>query len=455
MRLGPRQNLGWRPRFRGRLSFRWRLTLTYAALLGLMLLTAGSLSYVALRQTLYAGLDDSLRVFAQKQAQQEARPELEPPAGVGRALDALNRRQPIRMTIYDLRGREVDWGPSRVGFLATPGTVQIGPERVFILNIPGGWIQTSQSDAALQDSLWQILRLELMGLPLLLLLALGIGYVLADRALKPVDQVSDLAARIARNGHPGERVPLAPGGDELARLTRTINDMLGKLDAQLARERLFAHASAHELRTPISVIRAATSLALEQERTPEQYRETLWQMQQVSEDMGNLTGRLLGLAQATRPVVQRPVNLADVVLMASELHTPDAQRKSMQLVVTLADAETTGDFGALVVAAGNLIQNAVKYSPAGSVIHVSCEADRQYARLTVQDAGPGISESEMPRLIQPFQRGPQAAGLGGAGLGLALVLAIMEAHGGRLDLRNRAGGGLKAALILHRAWAPA
>ncbi|GGR17862.1 sensor histidine kinase [Deinococcus ruber] len=436
------------------MSLRWRLTLTYAALLGLMLLVAGSLSYVALRHTLYATLDESLRVFAQKQADQDRKPEvnahLDPSVDVRAAFDALNRQQPIRMTVYDHGGNILDWGPSRVGFLPRAGTVQLGSERVFVLKTPRGWIQTSQSDADVRASLWQILRLGLLGVPIMLLVALGIGYGLADRALRPVDQVSDLAARIARSGHPGERVPQAPGADELARLTQTINDMLGKLDAQLTRERLFAHASAHELRTPISVIRTATGLALEQDRAPEQYRETLWQIHAVSEDMSALTGRLMTLASATRPAEQRAVNLADVVLMATEVHARETQEKQMHLQVSVEDAATSGDFNALVLAAGNLIQNAIKYSPQGSSIDVSCEVDATQVRLVVQDAGPGIPETEMPRLTQPFQRGAQTQNLSGAGLGLALVQTVMEAHGGRLELVNRPQGGLGATLVLPR-----
>ncbi|GGR36512.1 sensor histidine kinase [Deinococcus ruber] len=432
------------------MSLRWRLTLIYAGLLGLLLLVAGSLSYGALRHTLYAGLDDALRVFAEHQAKQDATLKFEPPPQVGDVLDAINRQQPIRMTVYDAVGKVVDWGPSRVGFLPRAGTRQVGAERVFTLRTASGWIQTSQSNQGVQASLRQILHLELLGVPLLLLLALALGYVLADRALRPVDQVSDLGARIARSGHSGERVPQASGTDELARLTRTINDMLSKLDSQMVRERLFAHASAHELRTPISVIRAATTLALEQERTPEQYRDVLQQVESVSEDMSALTHRLMLLATATRPAITQVVNLADITLMVSELHATEAHDKQLHLQTTVRDAETTGDFGALVLAAGNLLQNAIKYSPPRSSIQLSCDADTVSARLTVQDAGPGIPADELPRVTQPFQRGSQTQGLSGAGLGLALVQAVAESHGGQLELFNADAGGLRATLILPR-----
>lgn len=435
------------------MSLRWRLTLLYAALLGLTLLLAASLSYSALRSTLYDGLDQTLRRDAEFTAAQHTQPALEPPPEVAARLDELNRRQPIRITVFDDRGQEIDWGPSRVGFTA-PQVRQVGGERVYMLKTGVGWVQVTQSDAELRAALSRMLRLYLLGLPLLLLLSLGVGYALADRALRPVDQVSDLAARIARSGQPGERVPLAPGRDELARLTRTFNEMLGRLDGQLTRERLFAHSSAHELRTPIAVIRAATSLALEQERTPEQYRETLEQVQDVSEDMSALTARLMSLAQATRLTQRREVNLADVTLMTAETHAQAAQQKGIQLDVNIQDAATLGDYNALVLAAGNLLQNAIKYSPEGSTVSLSCAKDGETARLSVQDAGPGIPEADRLRLVQPFQRGPlqdSTQGRSGAGLGLALVEAIMDAHEGRLELSDGIGGGLKAELVLPAA----
>lgn len=122
----------------------------------------------------------------------------------------------------------------------------------------------------------------------------------------------------------------------------------------------------------------------------------------------------------------------------------------MHLQVTLDDAPTTGDFNALVLAARNLIQNAIQYGPPGSTLHVSCGLDATHARLTVQDAGPGISEGEGPRLTPPFQREPGTHNPSGVGLGLALVQAIVEAHEGCLELVNCLGEGLRAELVLPR-----
>lgn len=431
------------------MTLRWRLTLSYAALLALTLLTAGFLSYQGVRQTLYANLDAALKAAAITAADVEARPDIEPTPDAGEVLDMINNQNPVRITIFNADGSVRDRGPSRVGFTAQGGAQTAGHERVFMHPIPGGWVQASQSDAELVASLRRTRWQHALLLPGVLIVSMLIGYSLANRALRPVNQVSAVAARIARSGHPGERVPVAPGSDELAQLTRTINDMLAQLDIQLAHERLFAHASAHELRTPVSVIRAAASLTLEHDRTPGEYRSALTQVLAVSEDMSDLTDRLLSLARSTHLCHSGPVNLADVALMATELHAPEAGTRQVRLTVTAGDAPTTGDLNALILAAGNLVQNAVRHAPPGSAVQIWSHVTDGHARFAVQDDGPGIPPEDITRLLQPFERGKDSPA--GAGLGLPLVLTVVRAHGGTLDFQASAVGGLQVTISLPAA----
>jgi signal transduction histidine kinase len=259
--------------------------------------------------------------------------------------------------------------------------------------------------------------------------------------------VSTLASRIAKEGQPGQRVPQAPGRDELARLTGTVNAMLSQLERQLTRERLFAHLSAHELRTPISVIRAAATLALERERDGAEYRATLEQVHRVSEEMTDLTTRLLALARAATPNDPKPINLADLALLVAEHFETEALAKGVQLQITADDAPTHGDASALLLAVGNLVQNAIRYSPRNAIVDIQSGRVMGQAVLGVRDRGPGIEELEVSRLLQPFQRGDDAQA-GGAGLGLALTQAIVTAHAGSLELRNTSEGGLLARIVL-------
>lgn len=444
------------------MTFRWRLALAYAALVALALLLGSVINLLALRHALYTELDTSLRRAAERYALQEALVRSEPPPEVGAALDAVNRQQSIRTTEFDAGGREVDWGPSRVGFRAQAGAWQVGHERVYMLRTAQGWVQTSQSDAAARATLARMQRSNLLSAPLLLLLALGAGLLLARRALRPVTQVSALAAHIAQGGKTGERVPPAPGGDELAQLVYTFNDMLARLEAQLSRERLFAYASAHELRTPVAVIRAAASLSLEKDRSAAEYRATLEQIAEVSAEIGALTTRLMTLASAGQLSRTDPVNLFEVALLSAELHSLEAGERGVELRVAASPGEgaeegssapggagqalwVQGDRVALVLAAGNLVQNAVRYTPAGGLVRVSCGECGGWAVLSVEDSGPGIPAAEIPRLTQPFQRAQTG---GGAGLGLPLAEAIAEAHGGALQLRSDPGAGLRVELRL-------
>ncbi|GGS39828.1 sensor histidine kinase [Deinococcus knuensis] len=431
------------------MTLRWRLTLSYAALLALTLLTAGFLSYQGIRQTLHANLDTALKAAAITAAHVEARPDIEPTPDAAEVLDMINNQNPIRITIFNADGRVRDRGPSRVGFTPKEGAQTSQHERVFMHPIPGGWVQASQSDAELIASLRRTRWQHALLLPGVLIVSMLIGYSLANRALRPIDQVSAVAARIARSGQPGERVPVVPGTDELAQLTRTINDMLAQLDIQLAHERLFAHASAHELRTPISVIRAAASLALEHDRAPDEYRHALTQIRAVSEDMSDLTDRLLCLARSAHPRHPAPVNLADVALMVTELHATEAGARQVKLTVTAGDAATTGDLNALILAAGNLVQNAVRHAPADSTVQIWSHASDGYAWFTVQDAGPGIPAADITRLLRPFERGTSSPA--GAGLGLALVRTVVDAHGGTLDFQTPTAGGLRVTISLPTA----
>ncbi|MFC4640358.1 sensor histidine kinase [Deinococcus hohokamensis] len=430
------------------LGLRWRLTLTYAALLAVTLLIASVAGLIALRATLYAGLDASLRSAAASVVSQLAAPITRPSAADREVLDRINNQQPLKITVFDALGHTVDRGPSPVGFVAREGVTQVGWYRVFTQRTPRGWVQTAQDDVEVRTALRRMRLVALLGVFPVLLLAVAVGFAVANRALRPVDQVSDLAARIARSGQASERVPLAPGGDELARLTRTVNEMLARLEALLARERVFAHASAHELRTPLSVIRATASLALERERSPEEYREALAQVQGVSEDLTGLTTRLLTLARGAGALDLQTINLADVALFAAEAHTGEAQAKGVRLTLDPDSAPAYGDAGALALAAGNLLQNAIRYVPAGAQVWISSGVDDAGVHLTVEDNGPGVPEGDLARLRQPFQRGTGQTGSGGAGLGLALVAAVMEAHGGALGLDRSPKGGLRARLEL-------
>jgi signal transduction histidine kinase len=354
------------------------------------------------------------------------------------------------LTVFDQNGTRLNGlDPSPVEAPLQPGRTSIGGYRVLTVRTPNGyWIQAARSETDALGALERTQKLLVFGLPLLLLLGMGAGYAVADRALRPVDAVSLLAARIAASGKPGERVPQAHGNDEMTRLTRTVNEMLEKLEAALAQERAFALAAAHELRTPLAVLQGRVSLSLERERSTEHYQQSLQTVSRTTQELTRLVEGLLTLARSQSPSQPIALDLADVGLEVAEAHTDAAKARGQRIELELSSAPAHGDPAALRLAVSNLIRNAIRYAPEGGRIWVRSAVLDGHPTLEVSDDGPGVDAADLERLRRPFQRGHGLQAIQGSGLGLALVDAIAEQHDGQLELGRAPEGGLRAAIRL-------
>ncbi len=432
-----------------RLSLRWRLTLFYGGLLATVLLLVGVAVFFALRSSVHQTLDESLRDAATLAASQLAGDEGKP-----QFSDPVSDRFEARLAgatvllVYDKAGRVTDRiGTPRVKVPLEPGFVSVDDIRTFTERLPeGGWVQAMRSDVETLGVLRRIQRLLLLGLPLFLLAGLVGGYLVADRALRPVDRVSRLASSIAASGQYKARVPEAPGSDEMGRLTQTVNAMLGKLEAVIERERAFALAAAHELRTPLAVLRGQASLSLRRERTIDEYRQGFQTVEETSLEMTGLVESLLALAHTNQPPQQTQTNLEDLAVEAAEALSGTARAHSIRLELQTQTAPVRGDPAALRLVATNLIGNAIKYGREGGHVWVRTSQRDGRAELEVADDGPGVDDSELERLIQPFQRGLGLQSVSGTGLGLALVQAVAEQHGGALELGRAIEGGLRVTV---------
>ncbi len=433
------------------LSLRWRLTLYYAAVWALILV-AGSLAFlIGLRSNLTRALDDNLHEAALLAATQLGGDEAAEEVGSTENSN-LGRKLPgaTTMLVFDEQRRITD----RLGNLKLPAPSGKGVKseagvRVFTLQLPNGeWIQAARSEVeALEVFAW-MRQLILFGVPILLLLGLGAGYFMADRALRPIDSVSTLAANIANGGRYQDRVPPVSSDDELSRLIDTVNAMLATLEATIERERTFALAAAHELRSPLTVLRGRASVTLERDLSPQQYRKAVEQMLEVSVELSAMVESLLALAQTNRPLPQQPINLAAAAFEAVCNQRLGADARGMSLHLDLSAAPSLGDPVSLRVVAANLISNAVRYGRNGGNVWVRTQYLQNRAILQVDDDGEGIPADELERLQQPFQRGHHVQGHAGAGVGLALVKAIIEQHRGRLELGGAEAGGLSAKVVL-------
>ncbi len=258
----------------------------------------------------------------------------------------------------------------------------------------------------------------------LLLLGLG-GYLLAGALLRPVERMRLQAARISADT-PGERLPLPEADDEIARLGRTLNEMLRRLESGIERERQFVADASHELRTPLALLRAELELARRRERSPEELRAALDSAAEEVDRLSRLAEDLLVLARLDDGRV--PLRREPIVLR--ELLDSVARRFDRDIAVAAPDGESVlGDRLRLEQALGNLVDNAIRHGT-GDVRIEAAFRDGVVA-LSVTDEGPGLSTELLPTAFERFTRGDAARERGGAGLGLAIVDAIARAHGGR------------------------
>jgi signal transduction histidine kinase len=273
------------------------------------------------------------------------------------------------------------------------------------------------------------------------------AWIAAGRVLRPV-RLLTAAAREIDDRTWSERIPVE-GDDEVAELARTFNDMLDRLEEAFSTQRRFIDDAGHELRTPITIIRGHLELLGDDAA---ERRETTALVMDELDRMARIVDDLLVLAKAEQPdfIDRHPLDVAELTeelaAKASALGDRGWRLESLARVVVDADRQR------LTQAVMNLARNAAEHTPAGTPVHLGSRADPGEVRLWVRDEGPGIAEADQAWIFERFARG----GAGrrrteGAGLGLAIVRAIAEAHGGRVELESAPGNGSTFAIVLPAA----
>ena len=271
------------------------------------------------------------------------------------------------------------------------------------------------------------------------------GWLLARRALRPVDRMSQSALRISAEDL-SRRLERRGAEDEIDRLADTLNAMLARLEAAFGVMQRFTADAAHELRTPLTALRGGIEIALRAERSPDEYRRVLASSIEEVDQLIRLAEDLLLLSRSTvgLTATRQPVDLEPLCLEALELGVRLAKGKGVTVSMgATAPAVVQGDAGALRRALLNLIDNAVKYTPAGGSVVISLEGTADAVALVVADTGIGIDPADARRIFEPFVRldAGRSRDTGGSGLGLAIARSIVLAHGGTLEVESRPGGG--------------
>ncbi len=273
------------------------------------------------------------------------------------------------------------------------------------------------------------------------------GYWLSRRALTPVDEITQAARNIGAQDL-GKRLTVRKTGDELERLADTLNAMLGRLEAAFQRITKFTADASHELRTPVSVMRASAEIALRKPRSEEEYRETLGQILHESERMSQLIEQLLILARSDAGSAVLPMirtNLAEPLRSACQQASLLAGEKQLAFSERVPESPlwVQGDSGALERLFLVLLDNAVKYTPDGGRIEVHLNSENGFAVAAIRDTGIGVSSEDLPYIFERFYRADRARtrDSGGSGLGLAIGNWVAQVHGGEIRVQSEPSRG--------------
>ncbi len=306
-----------------------------------------------------------------------------------------------------------------------------------------------------------MLAASLVALGVVGVVAAGFGWLLAGRALQPLQQITTTARRVAQ-GSLHERIAFDGPHDEVKDLADTFDAMLEQLEGAFEGQRRFVANASHELRTPLAINRTLIEVALDRPDANEALRQLGGTLLAVNQRHERLIDGLLTLASSQQRITDpTPLDLADVVRHVTAESRETAHAADIDVRTHLRPAPVAGDPVLLERLAHNLLDNAIRYNqPEGGQVTVTTSTVDGTAQLTVDNTGPPIPAYEIPRLFEPFRRLPTTerltdttttASSRGAGLGLSIVRAVARAHGGDVDAAPRQDGGLTVRVQLPAA----
>ncbi len=334
-------------------------------------------------------------------------------------------------------------------------------EPIRLLSVPvqvGGVDYAIQIGGSLDDANAAVRSARLLFLAMaaaILSAVVGTGVMLARSILRPIDRIVQRAHVIGESAL-AERLPHPGTRDEMARLVETLNEMLGRIEQGFEAQRRFTTDASHELRSPLSRLRAELEVTLRRPRERPEYEEALRSCLTEVERLSRLTDELLTLArldagELPREAPPQAVRLGPILQEAVTHLAPEALRRGVTIFQDVAAevAVRVAPAAARLVMA-NVLDNAVKFSPPGGQVRVRVSTDGGAAVVAVSDTGPGIPEEEIPRLFERFYRGSAAhqTEAPGVGLGLAICRVLVERHGGSIAVSSPAGAGATVSIHL-------
>jgi heavy metal sensor kinase len=446
------------------LPIRLRLTAWYFAVLAVVLPAFGVSGYLAMRHSIRQTVDEELETRAEgvhqlieRNIQRGAKGDL--PEGLREHTEL--RAGGALLQVADAQGNWLyrskvmsDYGVPRI----SPSSPKISeytgndvPLRIrnLTVNVDGEpyFIQAAFEMDDFYEALYHFELLLYIAIPLLLICSALGGYWISNRALAPVDQITKTARTISAQNL-SSRLVVPPTGDELQRLSETLNGMLDRLEAAFKKITQFTADASHELRTPVAVMRTRAELSLRKARSPEEYRDVIAEVLTELEKTSGLIEQLMFLARAdsgAETLHFSPTNVTEVLREACHQGSALAEAKQIgfQEQISSDSMWIRGDASSLRRLFLILIDNAVKYTPSNGQVEVSLHRKNGYAIAQVRDTGIGIAETDLPNVFERFYRADKARTreLGGVGLGLSIGRWITEVHSGTIEVQSAPGRG--------------
>ncbi len=445
-------------------SIKFRLTLWYLAAIIVLLTIFGTVAYYLLSKNLYRNLDESLRTrvielqgsikidgrrvqFEQKVAELVMVYDAD-----GALMERLGPN--VEFSNIDRTVKEALFGKSSFVSASTPK----GPDvRLYAapFNVDSGTrvaIIVGRLPNDILDVL-AIFRMVILNSSLLVVVLAGVGGLfLADRTLKPVERIADIARGIGESDL-SRRIDVQTD-DELGRLASTLNGMIARLEEAFNKQRQFVADASHELRTPLAIIQAESSLALGKSRTQEEFKRSLELVSQEVDYMSDIVGKLLLLARSdagVEPVDFQDVDLKDLLVGLAQDVEALAQEKGLRFTLGSTDGLTIkGDRLKLRQLFLIILDNAIRHTPAGGSISGSLVLRDGRAVVSIGDTGIGIPAEHLPFIFDRFYRVDKARSRaeGGMGLGLSIAMSIAKMHGGGIEVESQAGAGTTFHIVL-------
>jgi heavy metal sensor kinase len=470
-------------------SLRFKLTLWYVLILGILLISFSGFLYFTLSKSLYRDVDEKLRSLAELIASESASPSSKFGFGtfdqaletslnlrpIGKFIQVLDQSGNIGRKSDNLRNVQL---PISLNALknATKGSITFETNRALgntplrIITFPvieddhvTKIVQIASSLEEVEDALNTLFLILIIAVPLALMIAILGGQFLAHKALKPVDNITQ-TARMITSQNLNQRIAPVKMKDEISRLIETFNEMISRLDQSFRQVKQFSSDASHELKTPLTILKGEVEVTLRKERSLQEYQQTLKSNLEEINRMSQIVDDLLLLSRADGGEVglnKEDINLSEIFNeVVTQMEMLAASRK-LRLFASNhhQDIHMFGDALRIRELFINLIENGIKYTEQGGTIRVTLSKEyeplgrnspggtegekEEFAKIVVSDTGIGIAEEDQERIFNRFFRVDKARSReeGGSGLGLSICKWIIEAHQGEIRVESELGKG--------------